>query len=140
MDTRIQRSTDIINFIINDLSLGNGKRFSEALGFKRPERIYKILRGEVAISRNLAKIISEQYPKYDYNWLLTGSVETFSFPENPEKRSLLPEEVNKIVEAIYLFEEDLMKNNMFVSWVANIEARTRKEVLKEFLSQRLEQG
>ncbi len=138
MDARIQRSVDIINFIIEDLSMGNGKRFSEALGFKRPERIYKILRGEVGISRNLAKIISGKYPKYDYNWLLTGNVETFSFHKDPDKRSLSPEEINKIVEAIYLFEEDLMQNNMFVSWVANIEARTRKEVLKEFLSRRLE--
>lgn len=139
MDARIQRSIDIINFIIDDLSLNNGKRFSEALGFKRPERIYKILRGEVAISRNLAKIISDKYPRYDYNWLLTGSVETFGFHKDSDKRSLSPEEINRIVEAIYLFEEELMQNTMFVSWVANIEARTRKEVLKEFLSQRLEQ-
>ena len=139
MDARIQRSIAIINFIIRDLSLGNGKRFSEALGFKRPERIYKILRGEVAISRNLARIISDKYPKYNYDWLLTGDVDSLYVQKAAEQQALSPEMVTNIVEAIYLFEDDLMENAMFASWVASIEARTRKEVLKEFLNQRLKQ-
>ena len=122
---------------MDDLSMGTGKRFSEALGFKRPERIYKILRGEVAISRNLAKIISNKFPRYEYDWLLTGNVESFTFHKHPDKQSLSTEEINKVVETIYLFEEELLQNTMFASWVANIESRTRKEVLKEFLSQRL---
>ena len=134
MDARIQKSIDIINFIIQDLSLRNGKQLSEALGFKRPERIYKILRGEVAISRNLAKIIHDKFTQYDYDWLLTGEVKT---DNSTPTRSLPPEEINKIVEAIYFYEDDLMQNNMFSSWVRNIEAKARKEVLKEFINQRL---
>ena len=137
MDARIQRSVNIINFIIQDLSLGNGKKLSEALGFKRPERIYKILRGEVAISRNLAKIISDKFSQYDYDWLLTGEVKA-DHAKSATAPSLSAEAVNKIVEAIYLHEDHLMQNKMFASWVKNIEAKARKEVLKEFLSQRLE--
>ncbi|MEM9687771.1 MAG: hypothetical protein AAF934_12755, partial [Bacteroidota bacterium] len=89
--------------------------------------------------RNLARIISNKYPKYNYDWLLTGDVDSLHVQKAVEQQALSPEMVSSIVEAIYLFEDNLMENAMFASWVAGIEARTRKEVLKEFLNQRLKQ-
>jgi len=75
MDLRIKKSIQVITKVIDDLGFENAKQFSDALGFDRPERIYKILRGKTAVSRNLAEIINEKYPQYKTDWLLTGDAE-----------------------------------------------------------------
>jgi len=72
MDIRIKKSINVLTQIIDDLGLDNPKQFSDSLDFERPERIYKILRGKSAVSRNLAEIINSKYPQYKIDWLLTG--------------------------------------------------------------------
>lgn len=46
MDIRKIKSIETINYIINDLGFSNANQLSEALGLSRPEKIYKILRGD----------------------------------------------------------------------------------------------
>ena len=75
MDIRIKKSINVLTQIIEDLGFDNPKQFSDSLGFERPERIYKILRGNTAVSRNLAEIINSKYPQYKIDWLLTGEGE-----------------------------------------------------------------
>ncbi|TQI71778.1 hypothetical protein JM79_2726 [Gramella sp. Hel_I_59] len=116
MDIRIKKSMEVINHIIDDMKFENPKQFSEALGFKRPERIYKILRGESGVSRKLADIIHEKYPQYDRNWLLSGegslkkdeaSKEPVANDEQDEYK-ISDAEINSIRQDIRAVNENLL--------------------------------
>ncbi len=104
MDIRIKKSIAIINHIVAELEFDNPKQFSDSLDFKRPERIYKILRGETSISRNLAGIINKNYPQYSKEWLLTGEGEMLKgeYAQEEEKHSLPNAEEGKSREVLDL--------------------------------------
>ena len=54
---------------------------SRHMGLRRPESLYQILRGKCGISKNMANIIHQKYPRYSINWLIYGdnnSLETYS--------------------------------------------------------------
>lgn len=76
MDIRVNRSREKMLFLIDDLGMANPNKLSESLGFDNPDIIYRILRGETSISKNLAMLINEKYPQYSIDWLLTGNVES----------------------------------------------------------------
>ncbi|CAM1343849.1 hypothetical protein [Tenacibaculum amylolyticum] len=123
MDIRIQKSIEVINFIIKDLNFENPKQFSEALGFERPERIYKILRGKASISRNLASIINNKYPQFSKEWLLTGTKETLDdiyYEKNGVKFF-----INEIINFVAEEEEEFMKRKIFSNI---IEVRVAKKL------------
>ncbi|MCQ4139187.1 hypothetical protein [Chryseobacterium sp. EO14] len=71
-DIRKIKSINTINFIIEDLKIDNVNQLSEYLGFSRPERLYKVLRGENAISKKLAEEINSKFPQYSIDFLLSG--------------------------------------------------------------------
>ncbi|CAM1344632.1 hypothetical protein [Tenacibaculum amylolyticum] len=123
MDIRIQKSIEVINFIIKDLNFENPKQFSEALGFERPERIYKILRGNASISRNLASIINSKYPQYTKEWLLTGTKEKLDdiYYEKDGVKFFINEIINFVAEE----EEEFMKRKIFSNI---IEVRVAKKL------------
>jgi len=116
MDERFKKSIEVINHIVDDLQFDNPKQFSDSLGFDRPERIYKILRGKTAISRNLAAIINEKYPQYDKNWLLTGngSIKKTVEPQEPvandeqDEYKVSGAEINSIRQDIRAVNENLL--------------------------------
>lgn len=72
LDIRKKKSIERLNFILEDLGLENINQFSEKMGYTRPEKLYKVMRGENAISKNLAKEINSKFPQYSEEWLLTG--------------------------------------------------------------------
>lgn len=72
MDARKKVSMEVIKRVIHALNFDNPKQLSDSLGFDRPERIYKVVRGETGISRNLAETISKKYPQFSKDYLLTG--------------------------------------------------------------------
>ena len=131
MDVQIKRSIEIINFIIKDLKLDNAKKLSESLGFSRPERIYKILRGDVSISKNLAKIINEKYSQYSIEWLRGGDKKDLkrdrrSKTDN-ESNLLTEKEVLFVIESLHKHIEQLEKYDIFNNWVnAQVEERLKK--------------
>ena len=113
MDIRIKKSIEVINYVIDDLKFDNPKQFSDSLGFKRPERIYKILRGETGISRKLAEIINEKYPQYDKNWLLTGEGEMKKGEAGKEEvkpGSHAAEQENDYRNAIFEMRQEIRSN------------------------------
>ena len=75
LDIRKKKSIERLNFILEDLGLENINQFSEKMGYTRPEKLYKVMRGENAISKNLAKEINSKFPQYSEEWLLTGEGE-----------------------------------------------------------------
>lgn len=75
LDIRKIKSIDTINFIIEDLGLENVNQFANLLKYPRPEKIYKILRGENAISRKVAEEINSIFPQYKIDYILDGDVE-----------------------------------------------------------------
>lgn len=123
MDIRIQKSIEVLNYIIDDLNFENPKKFSEDLGFDRPERIYKILRGKASISRKLASIINEKYPQYSIEWLLTGLNDKVDgiFYEKDGVKFFINEIINFIAEE----EEEFMKRKIFSNI---IEVRVAKKL------------
>ena len=83
---------DDITAVINFLKENKSKyTISEELGFKRPERLYKILRGDVSISRKLAEIINSKFPKYSVSFLLTGEGSMLKSEVNEEPPEYKPE-------------------------------------------------
>ncbi len=140
MDIRIKKSIEVLNYIIKDLGLPNAKKLSETLGFSRPERIYKILRGKSSISRNLASIINEKFPKYSIEWLLTGVDQdqedevTFYFEKQGVKIS-----VEELVSYVVKNEQEFMKSKIFSNFIEVkvakkvAEITTSKEKLLEYL-------
>lgn len=72
MDIRKIKSIETINYIINDLGFSNANQLSEALGLSRPEKVYKILRGDNAISKKFAEEINQIFPKYSVDEILSG--------------------------------------------------------------------
>lgn len=87
LDIRKKKSIERLNFILEDLGLENINQFSEKMGYARPEKLYKVMRGENAISKNLAKEINDKFPKYSEDWLLTGEGEMLN--DDEEKISIL---------------------------------------------------
>ncbi|CAL2095918.1 conserved protein of unknown function [Tenacibaculum sp. 190524A02b] len=116
MDIRIKKSIEVIHFIVEDLALGNVKKLSEELGFDRPERLYKIVRGKSAISRNLASIIHEKYPQYSIEWLLTGvkakEETTLYFEKEGVKVT-----IDELAAFVVANEEAFMKQKVFANMV-----------------------
>lgn len=85
-----------LSYIIKDLGLKNPKKFSESLGFARPDRIYTVFRGQNDISARLAKIINEKYPQYPIAWLITGEGE---MPEGEQGQDYkVSQNVPKVVQ------------------------------------------
>jgi len=162
MDIRIKKSINVLTQIIEDLGFDNPKQFSDSLGFERPERIYKILRGNTAVSRNLAEIINSKYPQYKIDWLLTGegemlkSLETQSNIADPAAdyklndvqamHQDLKKDLNSLAEGmIKNFEvistgvmQGLMDQRKLLDWTEKIDPdkiNKSSEKLEEFLKQ-----
>ena len=93
LDIRKKKSIERLNFILEDLGLENINQFSEKMGYTRPEKLYKVMRGENAISKNLAKEINSKFPQYSEEWLLTGEGEMLKSEGEPE---IIKEEKGKI--------------------------------------------
>jgi hypothetical protein len=62
--------------------------FAREIGLNRAENLYQIKNGNNRISRNLADIIVEKYPRINKGWLLTG--EGYMFAVNDESNSSVP--------------------------------------------------
>lgn len=73
-DIRKRKSIQVINFIIEDLNLENANQLAEKMGYDRPEKIYKILRGENSISKNFAIEINSKFPQYSIDALRDGNI------------------------------------------------------------------
>lgn len=46
---------------------------SRHIGFQRPENLYQILRGKCGISKNMANVIHQKFPRYSIDWLIHGN-------------------------------------------------------------------
>ena len=63
--------------------------FALHIGLKRSENLYQIKKGNHGISKELANIISENYPVISKSWLLTGEGEMLKDQEGaPSKRGI----------------------------------------------------
>ncbi|QBR12795.1 S24 family peptidase [Sphingobacterium sp. CZ-2] len=62
---------DRLEQVIQYLGL-NVNSFAKEIGLSRAERLYQIKKGNYAISKNLAGIITERFPDINEAWLLTG--------------------------------------------------------------------
>ncbi|MAM17579.1 MAG: hypothetical protein CME35_01255, partial [Gramella sp.] len=107
MDIRNKKSIDFVNFLIDDLGFENAKQFSESLGLERPERIYKVQRGETKISKKLAEIINSKYPQYSIDDILIGKI--------PENKDVLNEETETYKpEGKIIDDKELPEKEVFV--------------------------
>lgn len=68
-----KKSIEKMDFILNDLNI-NASQLAKEMGYKRPERLYKVIRGENSISKKLAEEINERFPQYSVEWLLSGDI------------------------------------------------------------------
>lgn len=65
-------------------------QFALSLGFERSEILYRILRGENGISKNLSKKITTVYCNINESWLITGKGEMFIDDTNEIKFRKMP--------------------------------------------------
>lgn len=129
MDLRIQKSIAVLEHIIKDLKLKNIKEFSEKLELKRPEKLYRITRGQQPINKNIAELINEKFPKYSVYWLLNG--ETPKEITYDTETKLSEEETKKIIDALLFNEEELKKNKMYQKWFEIKRLEIENSILKE---------
>ncbi|MVZ63258.1 S24 family peptidase [Sphingobacterium humi] len=62
---------DRLEQVIQYLGL-NVNSFAKEIGLNRAERLYQIKKGNYAISKNLAGIITDRFPDINETWLITG--------------------------------------------------------------------
>lgn len=85
-----QRLSDIIDK--SGLTINS---FARHIGLNNTERLYRIQKGKNDISRSLAEIIHNAYPKYSVSWIMcgtdygAGSSEVLEIPMYDTARSLL---------------------------------------------------
>ncbi len=85
-----QRLSDIIDK--SGLTINS---FAKHIGLNNTERLYRIQKGKNDISRSLAEIIHNAYPKYSVSWIMcgtdygAGSSEVLEIPMYDTARSLL---------------------------------------------------
>lgn len=84
-----QRLSDIIDK--SGLTINS---FARHIGLNNSERLYRIQKGKNDISRSLAEIIHNAYPKYSVSWIMcgtdygAGSSEVLEIPIYDTARSL----------------------------------------------------
>ncbi len=133
MDKRIEKSIAVLNHIMKDLGIQNLNQLSEKLQFNRPERLYKIMRGDVSISRNLAERINEVFPKYSKDEILTGDILVNSevLLTKPSEKELTTSELIDIIEVLYYKEDELKKYKLYTRWKENIEQKAIARFMDE---------
>ncbi|MCT4590493.1 MAG: hypothetical protein N4A71_21885 [Carboxylicivirga sp.] len=76
---------EILTQVLSGLGL-NANELSKKLGYKRPEKLYKILRGQAqAISRSIVYDLLKIYPELNESFLLSGDGNIFK--SNSESRT-----------------------------------------------------
>ena len=129
IDLKIQKSIAVLNHIIKDLKLKSIKEFSEKLELKRPEKLYRITRGQQPINKRIAGLINEKFPKYSIYWLLNGeSPKEISYDT---KTKLSEEEIKKIINILLFNEEELKKHKMYQKWLEIKRLEIENSILKE---------
>ena len=133
MDKRIEKSIAVLNHIMKDLGIQNLNQLSEKLQFNRPERLYKIMRGDVSISRNLAERINEVFPKYSKDEILTGDILVNSevLLTKPSEKELTTSELIDIIVVLYYKEDELKKYKLYTRWKENIEHKAIARFMDE---------
>jgi len=116
MDIRIKRSSNYLKSIISELGFDNPKQFSDELGFKRPERIYKILREETKISKKLAEIINNKYPQYSIDEILLGKINEPELIKNNNGNSY-----REIKEGVYNIEAEVIPFEAYSTYAESLE-------------------
>lgn len=75
--------------------------FSQEVGYKRSEAIYKVLRGEYPINHKLALNVVTRYPNISLKWLLNGDGEMLTSGQD----AIRPYKAYKYLEAHNLIKE-----------------------------------
>ena len=94
-DIRKIQSIATINYIISDLGLTNANQLAEALGYNRPEKVYKVLRGLNAISKKFAEEINDKFPQYSVDEILSGK-----FSDSLLKQGIGETDKNKPLDSV----------------------------------------
>ncbi len=114
-----------IRKILADKKL-TGASFAKALGLGK-SGVYKMLRGETnKMNTETAKLISEKFPEYSYDWLIGNDVDYISTTENSI-------EVQKVVDVIIDHKDKFMNNKDFNKLI-ELEA---KKLLKQMLEKNI---
>ena len=72
-------------YVLFDKLQMSPKEFSKSIGLKSPERLYRVLRGESKISRELMNLITKTYPDISPGWLGSGIGEVLTIDDVAEK-------------------------------------------------------
>lgn len=95
----------------------NANELATALGYKRSDRVYHVLRERNGISESMARDINGAFPEISYEWLKRGTGEMFNKPTS---------ELTKKSEDIMQTEEYILLQNKFNALLSDY-----KELKKE---------
>lgn len=102
----------IITDICNELNI-NPNQFAKSIGLERAQIIYDLINGKTkSISNKLIRSITNTYPQFNDQWLLTGEGDMLKTPSKEGKGNDTTEEVNLTVgKVIPLYDAEAAAGN-----------------------------
>lgn len=102
----------IITDICNELNI-NPNQFAKSIGLERAQIIYDLINGKTkSISNKLIRSITNTYPQFNDQWLLTGEGDMLKTPSKEGKGNDTTEEANLTVgKVIPLYDAEAAAGN-----------------------------
>ncbi|WP_299244084.1 hypothetical protein [uncultured Aquimarina sp.] len=127
--------------IIEEETFGKVKPFAELIGFSQPQKLNRLFKpdsrnGEYPIpSTDILLAIVERFSDINLEWLLlgegnqrkSGTVRTSSDNQDTPTEG----DIMKVIEMIYLHEDVLKNNKMFLNWLNEKENQVENRLLKK---------
>lgn len=127
--------------LIEEETFGKVKPFAELIGFSQPQKLNRLFKpdsrnGEYPIpSTDILLAIVERFSDINLEWLLLGEGsqrKSNSANLNSDNKDIPTEgDIMKVIEMIYLHEDILRKNKMFLNWLHEKENQVENQLLKK---------
>lgn len=107
------KAIKVFNELLKELGM-NPKQLSDSLGKERPQWAYDILNENknVGISKNVAELICEKFPRINKSWLLTGEGDMLTPKEETAKSTSTAEMTKKNGYITYLLPMSAMGGSL----------------------------
>lgn len=134
-----------IKELINEETFGKVRPFAELIGFQQPQKLNRLFKpdsrnGEYPIpSTDIILAIVDKFSDLNIEWLLKGKgkpkKEVVKISTEYQKETELSEgDIMKVIETIYLHEDVLMQNKLFINWLSKKEVEAENKILKKIKS------
>ncbi|TSE02678.1 hypothetical protein [Aquimarina algiphila] len=130
-----------IKELINEETFGKVRPFAELIGFQQPQKLNRLFKpdsrnGEYPIpSTDIILAIVDKFSDLNIEWLLKGKgkqkKDALQNTQSEDNVELTESDIMKVIEVIYLHENELMENKLFMNWLSKKQAEAENRILKK---------